>query len=116
MERPNYYQILGVHVDASPETIKAAWRLRMKRYHPDVVQHLGDEATREAAAKVASMNEAWAVLRHPETRLRYDLTMRLRAARCARCVESGWLRLGERGVAIGLCDQCWEREQQRRQM
>lgn len=107
----NHYEILGVHVEASPETIKAAWRLKMKRYHPDTVHHLGADVAHEAAVKVAAMNEAWSVLRNHETRLRYDLTMRLRPARCARCGEHGWLRLGEGNSVIGLCDRCWERQQ-----
>jgi curved DNA-binding protein CbpA len=109
---PNHYEILGVHVEASAETIKAAWRLKMKRHHPDTVHHLGDDVAREAAVKVAAMNEAWSVLRNHETRLRYDLMMRLRPARCARCGEQGWLRLGEQGSVVGLCDRCWERQQQ----
>lgn len=32
----NYYDVLGVEVDASPDDIKAAYRKKAKELHPDV--------------------------------------------------------------------------------
>jgi uncharacterized membrane protein YkvA (DUF1232 family) len=37
------YRILGVERGASPETIKKAFRQMAGKYHPDKVEHLGEE-------------------------------------------------------------------------
>lgn len=36
MPAANYYDVLGVDVDASPDDIKAAYRKKAKELHPDV--------------------------------------------------------------------------------
>jgi molecular chaperone DnaJ len=36
MSAANYYDVLGVDVDASPDDIKAAYRKKAKELHPDV--------------------------------------------------------------------------------
>lgn len=64
--RNTYYRILMVAEIADGEIISAAYRKLAKRYHPDV------DASPEAARKMAEINEAYAVLRSPERRQRYD--------------------------------------------
>ena len=40
----DYYRILQVHPQAEPEVIDAAYRLLMRKYHPDVFDPLQREA------------------------------------------------------------------------
>lgn len=58
--------------DASQDEIKAAFRRQASEWHPD--RHEGDEARKEATARMASINKANAVLGDPERRARYDQT------------------------------------------
>ncbi|WP_337995966.1 DnaJ domain-containing protein [Oleispirillum naphthae] len=61
----NYYGILGVPPEADAEAIKAAFRARAKRLHPD---HNGHP---NAEAQFRLLNEAYHVLGDPSTRQRY---------------------------------------------
>lgn len=60
----DYYDILGVRRDASPEEIKRAFRQLAQKYHPD--KPGGD------AEKFKQINEAYQVLSDPEKRKMYD--------------------------------------------
>lgn len=53
--------MLGVEAGASPEAIKAAWRLLARRHHPDLT---GDdpETARRATRRMAEINAAYAAL------------------------------------------------------
>lgn len=68
----DYYQILGVPKDASPEEIKKAYYKLAQKYHPDKG---GDEK------KFKEINEAYQVLSDKEKRAQYD--------RFGRVFESG---------------------------
>src|SRR5918993_3326830 len=61
-----YYRALGVARTASAEDIRAAFRLRAKKLHPDGAGGGGD---REAFRLLL---EAYEALRDPQHRLRYD--------------------------------------------
>ncbi len=57
------YEVLQVDRKAEPEVIRAAYRALARKYHPD----FGGGARR-----MASINEAWAVLGDPARRAAYD--------------------------------------------
>ena len=64
----NYYLILGVPIDAPPETIRSAFRKQARRYHPDHGGPANARAFREAS-------EAYEVLSDPALRESYDREM-----------------------------------------
>ena len=62
----DYYDILGVPRNASPEDIKRAYRRMAKKYHPDIYK--GPDAD----ARIKEINEAYEVLSNPDKRAAYD--------------------------------------------
>jgi molecular chaperone DnaJ len=62
----DYYEVLGVGRDASPEEVKRAYRQAALRYHPDRNKEPGAEERFKEAA------EAYEVLSDSEKRHRYD--------------------------------------------
>jgi molecular chaperone DnaJ len=64
----DYYEILGVPRDASPEAIKKAYRSRCRELHPDVA---GEKA--DAEERIKDVNRAYQVLSDPAKREQYDL-------------------------------------------
>ncbi|NJN75760.1 MAG: J domain-containing protein [Synechococcaceae cyanobacterium RL_1_2] len=63
----NYYEILAVPRDASPEMVKRAFRQLARRYHPDV--NPGDRLAEE---KFKDLNEAYEILSDPNKREQYN--------------------------------------------
>ncbi|MGW8320293.1 MAG: DnaJ C-terminal domain-containing protein [Thermodesulfobacteriota bacterium] len=63
----DYYSILGVAKDASPEAIKKQYRKLAMEVHPD--RNKGDK---QAEEKFKNINEAYAVLSDPKKRKQYD--------------------------------------------
>ena len=68
----NYYALLSVGPDATPDDIKRAFRREIARYHPDKVQHLGKEFQALAAERAAELTEAYRILMDPGLRSTYD--------------------------------------------
>ncbi|MBE0440101.1 MAG: DnaJ domain-containing protein [Gammaproteobacteria bacterium] len=66
MEYKDYYQILGVSRDVSPEDLKKAYRKLARKYHPDVSKEANAEA------KFKEVGEAYEALKDPEKRAQYD--------------------------------------------
>ena len=73
----NYYVILGIPVDADHESIRHAFRVLARRFHPDA----GGESSAE---KFHRIFEAYETLRDPARRAVYDESLRLRARSAAR--------------------------------
>ena len=67
MDFIDYYRVLGIANDASPEVIKKAYRKLARTYHPDV-----NPNDVEAGTKFRQLNEANEVLSDPEKRKKYD--------------------------------------------
>ncbi|MDE6641370.1 MAG: DnaJ domain-containing protein [Acetatifactor sp.] len=63
----DYYKILGVDRQASPEEIKKAYRKLAKQYHPDVVKN--DKAKQD---RMYQIQEAYGCLENEERRKKYD--------------------------------------------
>jgi len=65
----NYYEILEVDRNASPEVIDKAYKTLAKKYHPDLQD---DIHKKEAEETFKIINEAYETLSNPEQRALYD--------------------------------------------
>src|SRR5687768_7185080 len=63
----DYYEVLGVQREASPEELKRAYKQLAVKLHPD--RNPGDQ---EAEEKFKEATEAYSVLADAEKRARYD--------------------------------------------
>lgn len=66
MAQRDYYEVLGVQKNASPDELKSAFRGLARKYHPDINKEP------DAEEKFKEINEAYAVLSDPEKRAAYD--------------------------------------------
>ncbi|MBW1696874.1 MAG: J domain-containing protein [Deltaproteobacteria bacterium] len=53
------YEVLGVPRDATQEEIKKAYRQLANKYHPDKVEHLGDEFKKLAETRFKEIEAAY---------------------------------------------------------
>src|SRR5512147_3159669 len=60
------YKVLQVDPEAEAEVIQAAYRRLARKYHPDLA------ADPEAAARMTTINRAWALVGTPAARAAYD--------------------------------------------
>jgi molecular chaperone DnaJ len=66
MAQRDYYEVLGVPRNASPDDLKAAFRQLARQYHPDV------NKAHDAEERFKEINEAYAVLSDTDRRAAYD--------------------------------------------
>jgi curved DNA-binding protein CbpA len=77
----DYYALLGLDPDASPESIKIAYRRLARIHHPDVHATSSTDAEKASVeARMAQLNEAYAVLSHGRSRREYDEQLHLEAS------------------------------------
>src|SRR5688572_8105564 len=67
--RMNYYRTLGIPADADDDTIRRAFRILARRYHPDA-------GSGSSAVKFRQIFEAYQTLRDPARRAAYDRSLR----------------------------------------
>ncbi|MCR5822331.1 MAG: DnaJ domain-containing protein, partial [Bacteroidales bacterium] len=67
MAKRDYYEVLGVGKNATPDELKKAYRKLALQYHPD--RNPGDK---EAEEKFKEAAEAYDVLSNPDKKARYD--------------------------------------------
>lgn len=67
MSNKDYYQVLGVSKDASPEDIKQAYRKLAKQYHPDL-----NPGNDEAIKKFKEVSQAYEILKDEQKRQAYN--------------------------------------------
>lgn len=65
----NYYEILGVTREASPDQIKKAYRKLARKYHPDISKE------NDAEAKMQEVNVAYDTLSNEEKKKEYDFIL-----------------------------------------
>lgn len=68
----NYYEILEVNKKASKEVIEKAYKVLVKKYHPDL--H-ADQTKSKSDKKIKEINEAYEVLSNDFLREQYDLEL-----------------------------------------
>ena len=66
-KKRDYYEVLGVSRDASPEEIKKAYKKLAKKYHPDL-----NPDSKTAEENFKEVSEAYSVLSDDNSRARYD--------------------------------------------
>lgn len=69
----NWYDVLGVRPDASPDEVRATYRLHARALHPDSRDPALPPAETDAALRL--LNQAWEVVRDPVRRAAYDETL-----------------------------------------
>ncbi|MDR1583241.1 MAG: molecular chaperone DnaJ [Prevotellaceae bacterium] len=67
MSKRDYYEVLGVSKNSTPDEIKKAYRQMALKYHPD--KNPGDKGAEEKFKEAA---EAYDVLSNPDKKARYD--------------------------------------------
>ena len=68
----NYYKILEISENASPEIVKKAYTTLAKKYHPDLQE---GTLKQEYEEKLKLINEAYEVLSNEEKKKEYDLLL-----------------------------------------
>uniref|UniRef100_A0A7S4UY41 J domain-containing protein n=1 Tax=Ditylum brightwellii TaxID=49249 RepID=A0A7S4UY41_9STRA len=68
----DFYELLGLEHDASPEEIKRAYKRQSLQMHPDKLAQRGKQVTEADQARFTRMKEAYEVLSDPHKRRTYD--------------------------------------------
>ena len=65
--KPNFYEVMGVPVSATPDEIRKAYHRLALRWHPDK-----NQGSAEAEEKFKLVGDAYQVLSDPDKRSLYD--------------------------------------------
>lgn len=71
--KENYYDILEINKNASPEIIEKAYKTLVKKYHPDLQEN---DLKIKYEEKIKKINEAYEVLSDSEKRKNYDFNLK----------------------------------------
>ena|SRR2546426_1292573 len=93
---PDYYRILRVDPQAEPEVINAAYRKLAAMYHPDV------DPSPDAKTRMVEINQAYGILRDPDTRAAYDRARGIATQRAAAAAGASTARSGLEGFARAI--------------
>ena len=81
----NHYDVLSVDPSAGFDTIRRAWRVKVRLLHPDRHRDSPKDVQAEAVKETRRVNSAWETLRDPQKRYEYDVhLLRLRDLERAR--------------------------------
>ena len=69
----NYYEILQINQNASPEIIEKAYKTLAKKYHPDLQE---ESNKKEAEEILKEINEAYEILSDPNKKALYDQNLK----------------------------------------
>lgn len=70
MKNINYYKLLGLNENFTPQELKKAYFKKAKQYHPDV------NKSKNAEAIFKHVNEAYETLKNPDSRREYDYAIK----------------------------------------
>jgi curved DNA-binding protein CbpA len=70
-----HYDVLSVEPTAELETIRRAWRVKVRLLHPDRHRNSPTDVQAEAEKETLRVNSAWETLRDPEKRHEYDVQL-----------------------------------------
>jgi curved DNA-binding protein CbpA len=87
MPPKSLYQILEIPTDASEREIKRAYHALAKRLHPDKAQT--PEEAKRLEANMATISQAYNILKDPQRRAEYDATLKTNAAAVATATAPG---------------------------
>jgi curved DNA-binding protein CbpA len=68
----DYYGILGIDAESGHEEIRAAYRAKLRLWHPDLAGDETEDVRRAATEMTAQLNEAYECLGDPDRRVAYD--------------------------------------------
>jgi DnaJ-domain-containing protein 1 len=113
--RVDYYRLLNVRRDATPEAIQSAYRALARAYHPDRNQGQADP---EISRHMSLVNDAYACLGDDSRRRTYDMDLKMTESAAMRTAilsaadellrKSGW-----RMVELELRDRVFEQGSRR---
>jgi len=87
---PTHYEVLGIGPGADTEAIRRAYIAVAKASHPDRRQSDDPERRARADERIRAANAAWNVLRDPDRRAEYDLSLPSGPSASARPTGSTW--------------------------
>ncbi|CAI5760243.1 unnamed protein product [Candida verbasci] len=76
-----YYQLLDLNPNSSIKEIKLQFKKLSKKYHPDLNQHLSDEAKEENNRRFVEMVNAYDTLKDVKKKREYDASLNLHSKR-----------------------------------